>query len=60
MNQPNDVAIANDGTLYASDPNWKEASGKLWKVTLDGKMVLLENSMEDTSSKYTIKKFKIK
>ncbi len=23
MNQPNDLAIAPDGTLYASDPNWK-------------------------------------
>ena len=49
MNQPNDIAIANDGTLYASDPNWKESSGKLWKVTLDGKMVLLEDSMGTTN-----------
>jgi sugar lactone lactonase YvrE len=23
MNQPNDMTIANDGTIYASDPNWK-------------------------------------
>ena len=25
MNQPNDLAIAPDGTLYASDPNWAKA-----------------------------------
>ena len=24
MNQPNDLAIAPDGTLYASDPNWEQ------------------------------------
>ena len=24
MNQPNDLAIAPNGTLFASDPNWKE------------------------------------
>ncbi len=27
MNQPNDLAIAPDGTLYASDPNWSEGTG---------------------------------
>jgi sugar lactone lactonase YvrE len=26
MNQPNDLAMALDGTLYASDPNWKEGA----------------------------------
>ncbi len=37
MNQPNDLAIASDGTLYASDPNWKNGTGQLWRVTRDGK-----------------------
>jgi gluconolactonase len=32
MNQPNDLAIAPDGTLYASDPNWAKGSGQLWSV----------------------------
>jgi len=36
MNQPNDLAIAPDGTLYASDPNWKNGTGQLWRVTHDG------------------------
>lgn len=37
MNQPNDLAIAPDGTLYASDPNWKNNTGQLWRISLDGK-----------------------
>jgi sugar lactone lactonase YvrE len=36
MNQPNDLAMALDGTLYASDPNWKEGTGQLWRITPDG------------------------
>lgn len=32
MNQPNDLAIAADGTLYASDPNWKDGTGQLWRI----------------------------
>ncbi|MSU34753.1 MAG: SMP-30/gluconolactonase/LRE family protein [Pedosphaera sp.] len=36
MNQPNDLAIASDGTLYASDPNWKNGTGQLWRITRDG------------------------
>lgn len=36
MNQPNDLAIAPDGTLYASDPNWKNNTGQLWRITKDG------------------------
>lgn len=43
LNQPNDLAIAPDGTLYASDPNWAEGTGKLWKVTRDGFLLLEEN-----------------
>lgn len=43
LNQPNDLAIAPDGTLYASDPNWAEGTGKLWKVTADGFFLLEEN-----------------
>jgi len=38
MNQPNDLAIASDGTLYASDPNWKNGTGQLWRIARDGTM----------------------
>jgi gluconolactonase len=36
MNQPNDLAIAPDGTLYGSDPNWGASTGQLWRFDLDG------------------------
>lgn len=41
MSQPNDLAIAPDGTLYASDPNWKEGTGQIWRIDPDGRMTLL-------------------
>lgn len=30
--QPNDLAIADDGTLYASDPNFARRSGRVWRI----------------------------
>ncbi|NND06611.1 MAG: SMP-30/gluconolactonase/LRE family protein [Saprospiraceae bacterium] len=45
MNQPNDLAICRDGTLFASDPNWKEGTGNLWRVDTDGRSVLMEENM---------------
>ncbi len=45
MNQPNDLAIAPDGTLYASDPNWKQGTGQLWRITKDGRAHREEASM---------------
>lgn len=33
FNQPNDLAIAADGTLYASDPNFSAHTGQIWKIT---------------------------
>lgn len=48
LNQPNDLAIAPDGTLYASDPNWKNGTGKLWKIDETG-FVLLESDMGTTN-----------
>ena len=40
FNQPNDLAIAADGTLYASDPQFASpAGGQIWRITrgADGK-----------------------
>ncbi|MBK8507026.1 MAG: SMP-30/gluconolactonase/LRE family protein [Saprospiraceae bacterium] len=45
MNQPNDLAIRSDGTLFASDPNWKESTGQLWRINTDGSVHLLEQNM---------------
>lgn len=49
MNQPNDIAIAKSGVIYASDPNWKDSTGNLWKVTTDGAVILLEANMGTTN-----------
>lgn len=48
MNQPNDIAISPNGTLYASDPNWKENTGNLWIITKQ-KCALLETNMGTTN-----------
>lgn len=45
MNQPNDIAIDDQDRIYASDPNWKENTGNLWRIDADGKVTLLEDSM---------------
>ncbi len=49
MNQPNDLAIGPDGTLYASDPNWKEKTGQLWRIDPDGAVTLLASDMGTTN-----------
>ncbi len=49
MNQPNDLAIAPDGTLYASDPNWKEGTGQLWRISTDGTVNLEAKDMGTTN-----------
>lgn len=49
MNQPNDLAIGPDGTLYASDPNWTAGTGQLWRIDLDGKTTRLATGMGTTN-----------
>lgn len=49
MNQPNDLAISSDGTMYASDPNWKDETGNIWRVSASGEIILLESSMGTTN-----------
>jgi len=50
MNQPNDIAICpKTENLYASDPNWKESTGKLWLINRKGEVILLEDNMGTTN-----------
>ncbi|HCW07940.1 MAG TPA: gluconolactonase [Cytophagales bacterium] len=49
FNQPNDIAINTKGQLFASDPNWKDSSGKLWRIEPNGKLTLLEEKMGTTN-----------
>lgn len=49
MNQPNDLCMAADGTMYASDPNWKEKSGQIWHISREGKFTKVAASMGTTN-----------
>ena len=49
MNQPNDLAIGANDILYASDPNWAETTGQIWRVDRDGKVTLLEADLGTTN-----------
>jgi sugar lactone lactonase YvrE len=49
FNQPNDLCINSKNQLFASDPNWKESTGQIWRVDKGGKAVLLESNMGTTN-----------
>ncbi len=49
FNQPNDLCINQKGQLFASDPNWKASTGKLWRIETDRKAVLLTSEMGTTN-----------
>jgi gluconolactonase len=49
MNQPNDVAIAESGILFASDPNWKAGTGQIWRIDRNGRVTRLEADMGTTN-----------
>ncbi len=49
FNQPNDLCINKKDQLFASDPNWKESTGKIWRIDPDGKVTLLQENMGTTN-----------
>ena len=49
MSQPNDLALGEGGILYLSDPNWAESTGRLWMVTPEREILLLEEGMGTTN-----------
>lgn len=49
FNQPNDITINKKDQLFASDPNWKDETGKLWRIDPDGKATLLKEEMGTTN-----------
>ena len=48
MNQPNDIALALNGNIYASDPNWSNSTGNLWLIK-NREAICLEDSMGTTN-----------
>lgn len=49
MFQPNDLSMAPNGMLYASDPDWPRATGQIWLIRRDGESLLLETGMGTTN-----------
>jgi len=49
MNQPNDLTIAPDDTLYASDPNWKQGTGQVWRIDRSGKVTRVAADLGTTN-----------
>ncbi|MDQ3695336.1 MAG: SMP-30/gluconolactonase/LRE family protein [Chloroflexota bacterium] len=49
LNQPNDLTIDLDDTLFASDPNWNEGTGQFWRIGEDRTFVRMEASMSTTN-----------
>ena len=47
-NQPNDLTLGYGTLLFASDPNWGESTGNVWKVT-PGKFELMLDNMGTTN-----------
>jgi gluconolactonase len=45
LNQPNDLALAPSGDIYASDPNWKESTGQVWRASPAGKLSLVATNL---------------
>jgi len=49
MVQPNDIAITNRNTFYASNPNWKAGTGSVWYANRKGKIKMVEGNMGTTN-----------
>ena len=43
MNQPNDIAIDSKDRLYASDPDFKAGTGRIWRIDTDRKVTFLDS-----------------
>lgn len=44
MHQPNDLALTHAGVIFASDPDWKNSKGQLWRISADGKTRLIDQT----------------
>ncbi|WP_254507076.1 SMP-30/gluconolactonase/LRE family protein [Anatilimnocola floriformis] len=49
LNQPNDLARAADGTLFASDPAWDKGTGQLWRISTKGEIKRLAQDLGTTN-----------
>ncbi|MCD6308452.1 MAG: SMP-30/gluconolactonase/LRE family protein [Candidatus Latescibacteria bacterium] len=49
MSQPNDLAITGSDILFASDPDWKNGTGRIWRIDNDGAVTLLSENPGTTN-----------
>jgi gluconolactonase len=49
FNQPNDICITKKDIIFASDPSWKNSTGKIWRIDKGGKETLLTDQMGTTN-----------
>lgn len=49
FNQPNDICITKKDVIFASDPSWKNSTGKIWRIDKGGKETLLTDQMGTTN-----------
>lgn len=49
MHQPNDLALAADGTLFASDPAWGKNTGQLWQISTQGEVTRVAQDLGTTN-----------
>lgn len=49
FNQPNDLCITKRDVLFASDPNWKAGTGRVWRVDRDGSATIVADSLGTTN-----------
>ena len=49
MNQPNDLAMSQDGTMWASDPSWAKSTGQVWRIDRNWKVTRVASDMGTTN-----------
>jgi sugar lactone lactonase YvrE len=49
FNQPNDITVNKAGQIFASDPNWADSTGNIWRIDPTGKPVKLAGDMGTTN-----------
>lgn len=49
FHQPNDLCRSSRGFLYASDPDWADSTGRIWRIDSPGRAAIAADSMGTTN-----------
>ncbi|NJO69645.1 MAG: SMP-30/gluconolactonase/LRE family protein, partial [Bacteroidetes bacterium] len=49
MNQPNDLAITTSGIIFASDPDWKNGTGNIYRIMPTGEISRVDSGLGTTN-----------